>query len=383
MGALRVEPRRVGALSTRAATAVFNVFDVQLVLYALLLAVIGLLMAYTNSAGSPLSAGATFARGLMWLALAILAFTLTAAVDYRWLKTFAWPVYLVNLGLLLVSFQFGSGVSNTSRWVTILGFQFQFSELAKILMIVVLANFLSGRRAKMRSLSTILGAGLLVLPPLALVLIQPDLGTSLVFGALLVGMLFLAGARLRWLAAGAVAALAAFPVLWAYVLRDYQKQRLVSFLDPAADPQGSGYQLLQSQTAVGSGGLFGKGLTNGTQTQLDFLPVSSTDFVFATLSEELGFLGGIAVLVIFAALIWRILIVGWRSEDPFGLLFAAGLASIVLFQVLVNVGMVIGIMPITGIPLPFVTHGGASLVSIAIGLGILESIAMRQGRPQW
>ena len=177
--------------------------------------------------------------------------------------------------------------------------------------------------------------------------------------------------------------IAAVPIAWTYILRDYQKGRLLSFLDPAADPQGSGYQLLQSQIAVGSGGLFGKGLTNGTQNALDFLPVQTTDFVFALLCEELGFLGAMLVLGLFIALIWRILLTAWRSQEPFGLAFAAGVASMLLFQIIVNVGMVIGVMPITGIPLPFITHGGASLISIAIGLGILQSINIRQTRAEW
>ena len=167
------------------------------------------------------------------------------------------------------------------------------------------------------------------------------------------------------------------------MLRDYQKQRLISFLDPTADPQGSGYHVIQSMIAVGSGGLFGKGLTNGTQNQLDFLPVQSTDFVFSILAEELGFVGAIVVFLLFAALIWRVMLVAWRSEDAFGLAFAAAIASMLLFQVLVNVGMTVGIMPVTGIPLPFITHGGASLISIALGLGVLESINLRQVRPKW
>ena len=191
-------------------------------------------------------------------------------------------------------------------------------------------------------------------------IIQPDLGTSLVLGGILAGMLFMSGASIRWLAVLAGLVVAAIPIAWTYVLRDYQKQRLLSFLDPSADPQGSGYQLLQAQISVGSGGLFGKGLTNGTQNQLDFLPVQTTDFVFALLAEELGFLGAVLVFGLFIALIWRILLAAWRSQDPFGLAIASGIASMLLFQLVVNVGMVIGVMPITGIPLPFITHGGAS-----------------------
>ncbi|HEY8198336.1 MAG TPA: rod shape-determining protein RodA [Candidatus Limnocylindrales bacterium] len=384
MGTLRLEPTRVQAWAVRSAGAIYKAFDAQMVIYALLLAIIGLLMAYTNSGSTPLTAGTTFTRGLIWLSLAIIAFVTVAAFDYRWLKTFAWPLYFANLALLAGSLLIGDGVGGVARWVTVFGLQFQFSEIAKILMIVVLANWVASRPAqRMGRPWTIIGAGLLVAPAMVLVLMQPDLGTSLVFIAILAGTLFLSGASLPWLAVFGGIGLAAMPVIWNYVLRDYQKQRLTSFLDPAADPLGSGYQLVQSRIAVGSGGLFGKGITNGTQNQLDFLPVQTTDFVYAILAEELGFIGGVLVLGLFVALLWRVLLAGWRAEDPFALAFSAGMASMILFQVLVNVGMVIGIMPITGIPLPFVTHGGASLISIAVGLGILQSINLRQIRPRW
>jgi rod shape determining protein RodA len=196
-------------------------------------------------------------------------------------------------------------------------------------------------------------------------------------------MLFMSGASMRWLAVLAGAVVAIVPFAWTHVLRDYQKERLTSFLNPTPDIQGAGYQLHQAQIAVGSGGWMGKGLTNGTQNQLDFLPVQTTDFVFAILAEELGFIGGMVVFGLFAALLWRILAAAWRSSDPFGTMFCAGIASMLVFQLSVNVGMVIGVMPITGIPLPFVTHGGASLVSLAAGLGIIQSINIRQTRAEW
>jgi len=384
MGALRLERGRVQSWASRSAGALWGIFDVQLVLYAGILATFGLVMAYSNSpAGEALQPGTTFTRGLIWLGVAIVAFIGATAFDYRWLKTFAWPLYAMNIGLLVLSKLVGTGVGGVARWVSIFGLQFQFSELAKVIMIIVLAAFLAARRDRLGSLSTIVGAIVLTVPLVLLVLAQPDLGTSLVFIAILAGMLFLSGASLRWLALIGAAALAALPIIWNVVLRDYQKQRLLAFLDPSADPLGSGYHLIQSQIAVGSGGIFGQGLTNGTQNQLDFLPVQTTDFVFAILAEELGLIGALVVFALFVALIWRILRIGWRSEDLFGLAFAAGLASMLVFQLLVNVGMVIGIMPITGIPLPFITHGGASLISIAIGLGILESIHLRQAKPKW
>jgi rod shape determining protein RodA len=312
------------------------------------------------------------------LALAVVVFVASAAADHHWLRTFAWPIYAFGIGLLVVTLIIGTGTGGVSRWVAVLGLQFQFSEVTKILLAVVLAHYLATRSASIGSARTILGAGLLALPMLALVLIQPDLGTSLVFGAIVLGALYMSGSSLRWLIVSVLGVLAMVPLAWALVLKDYQKQRLVSFLDPAADPLGSGYQLQQSQDTVSSGGLLGRGLTNGLVGQN--LPVGSTDFVFARVGEELGFLGGVVVLVLFALLIWRVLLVGWRSEESFTLAFSGGLAGMLLFQMIINIGMVLGVMPITGIPLPFVTHGGASLISAALGLGVLESLAMRRSR---
>jgi rod shape determining protein RodA len=381
MGTLRLEPARIGGLSSRAVNNIWAVFDVQMALYAIALIVLGLLMAFTNSDGPPLAPGSLFTRGLMWLSLAIVAFIIAAAVDYRWFRQFVWPIYFLNIGLLLLTLAVGSGVGGVSRWVTVGPLQFQFSEVAKILMAIVLANWVASRPGKVNKLSTLVGAAVVAGPPLVLILVQPDLGTSLVIGAIGFGTLFVSGANLRWIGAALVGLVAVFPFIWEEILKDYQKQRLVAFLDPEADPQGSGFQLLQSQIAVSSGGLTGRGLTGGGAAGVDYLPVSATDFVFARLGEELGFVGGVVMLALFALLLWRVMRIGWRSRDLFGLAFAGGIGAMLLFQLMVNVGMVLGIMPITGIPLPFVTHGGASLVSIAIGLGILESITMRQGRP--
>lgn len=386
MGVIRAEPVRVTDWAAKSVGAAWRAYDVQLTVYATLLAATGIVMAYTNSveSGSPLlEAGTTFTRGLMWAGIAVVIFIAATLFDYRWLKTLAWPVYAFQLGLLVLTLAIGSGVGGSARWISVGPFTFQFSELAKILMIIVLADYLASREGKLDSLRSILGACLLVGPPLVLVMLQPDLGTSLVFGAILAGMLWMSGASLRWLAILTAGAIAMIPIAWTYLLRDYQKERLTSFLSAEKDLQGAGYQLYQSQIAIGSGGWMGKGLTNGTQAQGDFLPVQTTDFVFAILAEELGFIGAMVLFGLFALLIWRVMVAGWRSRDPFGTMFAAGLASMILFQLVVNVGMVMGIMPITGIPLPFVTHGGASLVSMAMGLGIIQSINIRQTRAKW
>ena len=367
-------------------SVVWRSFDLQLATYAALLLCFGLAMAYSNTATSGdgvFDGSSVFLRALMWTAIAVAVFLIATTFDYHWLKTFAWPLYLVQLGLLVVTLAIGGGVGGTSRWVSIFGLQFQFSELAKVLMIVVLANYLGSRVGRLGSLWSMVGAGMLAGPPFLLVLMQPDLGTALVFGAILVATLFMSGASLRWLGILFAAAMAAFPFVWTYVLADYQKARLTSFLNPLADIQGTGYQLYQAQIAVGAGGWFGVGLTNGSQNAAGLLPVQDTDFVFAILAEELGFVGALVVLGLFVALLWRVLAAGWRSKDPFGTIFACGVGAMLLFQLFVNVGMVIGIMPITGIPLPFISHGGASLISIALALGILQSINIRQGRAEW
>jgi rod shape determining protein RodA len=385
MRVMRAEPGRFADLTTRSVGRVGRAYDLQLTVYAALLAAFGLVMAYTNTIESGtaiLAPGSIFQRALMWTGIGMVVFILMTAFDYRWLKTLAWPIYVVNLGLLVLTLAIGTGVGGSSRWINIGPLTFQFSELAKILMIIVLATYLGNREGRLDSLGSILGACLLMIPPWALVMMQPDLGTSMVLLSILAGTLFMSGASLRWLLAMALGVIAAIPIAWQF-LRDYQKERILAFFSPAVDTQGSGWQVFQAKMTVGSGGLTGTGLTNGAASRGGFLPVQESDFVFAVLAQELGFLGALVVFVLFMALLWRILSCAWRSRDPFGTMFGAGLASMILFQVFVNIGMVIGIMPVTGIPLPFITHGGASLTSLAIGLGVIQSINLRQHRAEW
>ncbi len=386
MRVMRAEPGRFADISSRTVGAVWRAYDLQLTTYAALLGAVGLVMAYVNTveAGqSALGNGSVFSRALLWSGLAIVVYLVATAFNYQWLKTFAWPIYGVNVGLLVLTMAIGDGVGGSARWVSIGPLTFQFSELAKILMIGVLAAYLGNREGKLDSLVAILGAVILIVPPWILVMLQPDLGTSLCLLAILAGMLFMSGASLIWLGAGAAAVVAAIPVIWARVLQPYQQQRILSFLNPAADTQGAGWQVQQAQIAVGAGGPLGVGLTNGAQANGQLLAVRESDFVFAVLAQELGFIGAVVVFLLFIALLWRVLVAAWRSKDSFGTLFGAGVASMLLFQVFVNVGMVVGIMPVTGIPLPFISHGGASLVSIALGLGVIQSVNIRQQRAQW
>ena len=360
----------------------WRAFDLQLFLYVILLIGFGVVMGY--SAGfAEAGAGGGFSQSvktLIWTTIGLIIFFVAASIDYHWLQTLTVPIYAIVLGLLTLTMLIGTNLFGAQMSITVAGLDFQFSEVSKVLMIVVLASFLASRREKIGKLSTLVGAGLLMAVPTFLVFKQPDLGTALVFVAILVGMLFMSGASIGWMALLAGATVAAAPIV-VQTLQDYQRARLFCFLDPYADPQGACYQLVQALNAVGSGGLFGQGLTAGRQNQLGFLPVQSTDFIFTVVAEELGFIGSLMLLAIFALLIWRILAIGWGARDMLGMMVAMGLASMLLFQIMVNVGMVIGIMPVTGIPLPFVTYGGSSMISLLFGMGILQSVRMHALKP--
>jgi rod shape determining protein RodA len=386
MRVMRAEPGRFADVSSRTVSAVWRAYDLQLTTYAALLGVVGLVMAYVNTveAGDAVLANdSVFSRALLWSGLAIVVYMVATVFDYKWIKTFTWPIYGLNVALLIVTYLIGDGVGGSARWVSIGPLTFQFSELAKILMIGVLAAYLGNREGRLDSLGAILGAVILIIPPWLLVMIQPDLGTSLCLLAILAGMLFMSGASLAWLIAGALGIAAAVPVVFTSVLQPYQQQRIMSFLNPATDAQGANWQVQQAQIAVSAGGPLGVGLTNGASAHGQLLAVRESDFVFAVLAQELGFVGALVVFLLFVALLWRVLVAAWRSRDSFGTLFGAGVASMVLFQVFVNVGMVVGITPVTGIPLPFISHGGASLVSLALGLGVLQSVNIRQQRAEW
>jgi rod shape determining protein RodA len=384
MSILHAQTLRLRGWAPKAGWLAWRNYDFQLTTYAVLLTLFGLAMAYSNSVGSThesLDLNSPFVRSIMWAVIAAVVLALTTVFDYKWLRSFVWPLYFINLGLLLLTLRVGSGTGEAgtaARWVVIAGFQFQFSELAKIVMVLVFAAYLADRQLKIKSPWTIIGILVILAPPWILVLMQPDLGTSLVLVATVVGLLFLSGASLFWLGTLATAAVAAIPFVWAH-MADYQQARLLTLLNPWADPQGAGYQVIQAQTAVNAGGVAGRGLTNGAVA----LPVSTTDFVWGVLAEELGLIGSIVVLVLFVLLLWRLVACSWRSTEPFAMLLSAGMATMIFFQVVVNIGMVIGLVPVTGIPLPFISYGGASLVCLAAGLGTLQSTNLRRERPEW
>jgi rod shape determining protein RodA len=385
MSVLKTETWRLRGWAPKAGWMAWRNYDYQLTIYAVLLTIFGLAMAYSNSVGPThtlLTANSAFVKSMLWAVVAAVVLAFTTVFDYRWLRSFSWPLYFINIALLILTLRFGQGTGEAAgtagRWIIVGGFQFQFSELAKIVMVIVFAAYLADRQKSVKSLWTIFGAILIMVPPWILVLLQPDLGTSLVLVAILAGTLFMSGASLLWLGTLAASVVASVPIVWEN-LQDYQQARLITLLNPGADPNGAGYQIHQAQAAIHAGGWAGKGLTNGNIE----LPVHTTDFVWGVLSEELGLVGSIVVLILFALLIWRLVVCAWRASDEFGLLLGCGLAAMIFFQVLVNVGMVTGMLPVTGIPLPFITYGGASLVSLAGGLGLVQSTNLRREKPEW
>ena len=283
------------------------------------------------------------------------------------------PLYVTMLGLLGAILVIGQVAGGSQRWLG--AGTVQPSELAKMLTIITLAKFLSDREEEMDKLTTVLVSLVVVALPGLLIYLQPDLGTALALIAIWVAMTWLAGIRFRHLLVLAVAGLATLPLLW-FNLEDYMRDRLMVFINPASDPD-SYFNVYQSLVSIGSGGWTGKGLTQGTQSQLHFLRVRHTDFIFAVTAEELGLLGALALMGLLAFLLWRMLRIAGNAQDTFGRLLVAGVAAVILFQSVVNIGMNLGLMPVTGIPLPFISYGGSSFLTLTLGLGLVESVAMR------
>ena len=300
------------------------------------------------------------------------------AIDYHTLMHFVPPLYIGSVLALLVTFAFGESAFGSRRWIPLGGgLHLQVSEFVKLVIILLAARYLTELKTEgleIREMSILSG---LVLVPTVLVLKQPDLGTSLTYLAVLFVGAFIAGLRWKYVAVIAVVALIGLPIS-VHFLKDYQKARLVSFMDPDRDPQGTGYQLIQSEIAVGSGGMFGKGVTKGTQTQLRFLPVPHKDFIFSAFAEEHGFVGVMLMLALYFVMIMRIVQNAQTAPDRAGMYICMGVAGLFLFHILVNVGMVAGMMPVTGIPLPFMSAGGSSIWSSFLALGLVNNVRLRR-----
>ena len=330
--------------------------------------------------------GAWFSKQIWWAALGAGVALALVATDYKFWIRGAWWLYLASLALLALVLVIGTKVYGAYRWLDIFGIPVQPSEFAKVTLVVLLARVLGGGALAPRSFGTLAVGLLLMALPFGLILVEPDLGTAAVLVPTTAIMLFAAGAAFRYLAGlallGAGGIGLALSPLGHFLLSDYQHERILTFLDPSRDPLGSGWNALQSAIAVGSGGLSGKGFLNGTQSALGFLPrtVSPTDFIFPVIAEETGFIGASLLLLAFAALLSCYLRTAWTAKDPAGSLLATGIASLLFCHVLVNIGMTIGLLPITGLPLPFVSSGGSFMVSTLAGFGLVQSIHVRRNR---
>ena len=298
--------------------------------------------------------------------------------DYRKLYRFVPILYGINAILLLVVKFAGTSALGAQRWIQLGPFTLQPSEFAKIIMIICLARLMAHDRSGFQTWKSLLPvAGMMALPTL-LIFIQPDLGTSLVFAAITFGMLYISGLKMQLVKRAFLAFVVVFPFIWFFVLHSYQKMRILVLFNPDVDPYGSGYHVIQSKISIGSGGFIGQGLFEGTQSQLNFLPENHTDFIFSVIGEELGFVGAIFVLFLFFVLLYRTLMISRSSGDAFGSLLACGIFSMWLFQIFINVGMTLGIMPVTGIPLPFMSYGGSALLMNLLCVGLLMNIYLRR-----
>jgi rod shape determining protein RodA len=343
--------------------------DPVLLALLLILMTAGLLVLYSAS-GRDLN---QVQRQMLYMGAGLVVMLFTAQIPPRMLLRWAWLPYVVGTVLLVGVDLFGSGAKGAQRWLVIGSVRFQPSELLKIAVPLVLSAYFGSRLLPPRFGDVCLAVGVLLVP-LLLVAIQPDLGTAILIGAGGAFVLFLAGIGVRYLVAALLAVLAGAPAIWLFALHDYQKNRILTLLDPQQDRLGAGWNIIQSTTAIGSGGLVGKGWFQGTQSQLDFLPESHTDFIIAVLSEEFGFLAVLGLLALYVLIVLRGLVISLATPSMFGRLLAGSISLTFFLYVFVNMGMVAGLLPVVGVPLPMVSYGGTSVVTLSIGFGILMAV---------
>jgi rod shape determining protein RodA len=348
----------------------------------LILAILGIGVLSIHSVTHAQQGGAApyYLKQLVWVALGAIAFLVMLLSDYHRIARLAYPAYAVVLLMLAFVLLEGRTSKGAQRWIALGPFSFQPSEFAKLVLILVLAHYYS-KAPRVGWLQRVIVPGLLMLPGLVLILKQPDLGSALSFMAVYAAMLLMVGVRSQALGVILLFSVMLFPFAWEGVwgsLHDYQRQRIMAFIDQDYDPSGKGYHALQSRIAIGSGELMGKGLYGGTQSQLKFLPEGHTDFVFAVYAEEWGFLGVLLLLILFVALIWLSLEIASKAKDQLGALLGAGIVAMLCFCVVINIGMTAGMFPIVGIPLPLMSYGGSATIMTMASLGLLLNVKRRR-----
>ena len=356
----------------------FN-FDWTLLVLILSISCIGLLNIY--SAGYSIDSfrqETLYIKQAQWIALGLISIVVIICIDYRFICRFGYVIYAVSILLLLLVALYGYATHGSQRWIVIGGFFFQPSELVKLTLILALAKYFDDHMIERSySLKELLIPLFIIFVPVLFILKQPDLGTALMLIFISTSMIFFIGIQWRSLIMAFTGGVVLIPMAW-FLLKDYQKERIMTFFNPEDDPLGAGYHIIQSIIAVGSGGIFGKGYLKGTQTQLKFLPVQQTDFVFSVFAEEWGFLGGIILIILFAVLILWCLKIALNSRDLLGMLLSIGITMFILWEVFINIGMVLGMLPVVGIPLPFLSYGGSSMLVLMISMGLLLNVSMRR-----
>jgi len=364
----RYMPEAQNHLRRRPSLWSYTHLDAWLLILLLLLCGFGLFVLYSASGQDT----GYVMRQAIRMGAGFVIMVILAQLTPRFLGRWAPWLYVIGLGLLVAVMLFGVGAKGAQRWLALPGFRFQPSEIMKLVLPLTVAFFLAYRPLP-PSLKHVFVSLILIGLPTVLIMKQPDLGTSLLIAASGVFVLLLSGIRWRYILIFLGAVAAALPGLWA-VMKDYQKQRVLTLFDPESDPLGAGWNIIQSKTAIGSGGVYGKGWLSGTQSQLDFLPESHTDFIIAVVAEELGLIGVLTLLLLYMLIIARGLVIAAQAPDSFGRLLAGSLILTFFVYVFVNIGMVSGLLPVVGVPLPLVSYGGTSIVTLMAGFGIVMSI---------
>ena len=360
--------------------SVIRKIDWYFIVFILVLSIIGLICLFSATHGA-------YAKGLsdrfvsqvIWLSVGWGLFALITLIDYKYLSRLSYIFYAMNLIALILVPIIGKSFYGARRWLDLGLFRYQPSETMKIALILLLASYFS-KKTKYDGLgvSDLIIPGILTIPPFLLVVRQPDLGTGLLLLLISLSIVFFVKLKKSLIVAGIIISVGAVWVGWNFSFKDYQKNRVLTFLNPGSDPRGAGYNSIQSKIAVGSGEFVGKGFRKGTQSQLEFLPERHTDFIFSVLSEEFGFLGSFLTLLMFGLLFWRGIYFASVARDKFGALLAVGGLSYLFWHMLINTCMVIGLMPIVGVPLPLMSYGGSGMIATMISLGFVSSVAFRK-----
>ncbi|OGI16949.1 MAG: rod shape-determining protein RodA [Candidatus Moranbacteria bacterium RBG_19FT_COMBO_42_6] len=357
----------------------FLKLDWVIIIIVILLLCLGLLALYSVSFVENSLNPSYLQKQITAIVIGLVIMFALSFYDYRAIDFYSTKLYFVIIAVLTAVIFWGVRVRGTVGWLGLREFNVQPVEIAKIVMIIFLASFLAKKKSRLSAFMRIVVSVVLISIPVLLVLRQPDFGSASIIIAIWVGMLFVSGINRKNLLVLAIIGAVAFSAGW-FLLKDYQKSRIRNFITPYEDPRGSGYNVIQSTVAVGSGGIWGKGLGHGSQSQLNFLPEKRTDFIFAVIAEELGLVGSGIVLILFGVLFYRMKETARLARDNFGYLLTVGVMVMFFVQIFVNIGMNVGISPVAGVPLPLLSYGGSSMVSVLAGLGIAQSVYMRRAK---